>query len=89
MYDPSVADYVKEVHRPNYKLHVIHSSEAWANMSVHPMDGGKNPRKLLGSSGNGVIYGVYRWVRLGGEKLNFPECTLKLQGNEEREKWYK
>lgn len=55
VYDPSVADYVKEVHRPNYKLHVIHSSEAWANMNVHPMDGGKNPRKLFGSSGNGDL----------------------------------
>jgi len=33
--------YLKEVHRPGYKLHVIHSSEAWAH--VHPMDGGPSP----------------------------------------------
>ena len=27
---------------------------------------------------------IFFWVRWG-EKLKFPECTLKLQGNEERE----
>lgn len=77
MYDPSVADYVKEVHRPNYKLHVIHSSEAWANMSVHPMDGGKNPRKLFDSSGNGVICGAYNLLgEMGGI---FPSARLNYR----------
>ncbi|XP_070191847.1 putative universal stress protein SAUSA300_1656 [Littorina saxatilis] len=35
--------YTKEVHRPTYKLHVIHCSEAWAHVHVHPMDEGPTP----------------------------------------------
>lgn len=33
------ADYVKEIHRPGYKLHVIHSSDAWASLH-HGEEGG-------------------------------------------------
>lgn len=33
--------YAKEVHRPNYKLHVLHSSEAW--VQVHPMEEAPSP----------------------------------------------
>lgn len=32
--------YVTEVHRPNYVLHLIHCSEAWAQ--IHSEDGGHN-----------------------------------------------
>ena len=31
---------MKELHKTNYKLHVVHCSEAWADMYSEVMEGG-------------------------------------------------